>query len=372
MDVNKLFAKIGNKTVLERTLLAFDVHENVQEIVLVVGRVNFHEISSFVNNLNFKKEIKVALGGGSRQESVRLGLEEVSMEYVLIHDGARPFINCDIIDNCISVLNNFDACCVGVPITDTIKRISNDTFTGTVDRSNLFAAQTPQGFKTFFIKNAHEKAFNDGFVATDDASLIEWLGKPVKVITGNYKNIKITHKEDILLAKAFMNENNITIRTGIGYDVHKFSKVAFERNLILGGVKIPYEFGLEGHSDADVLVHAVMDAILGATALGDIGLYFPPTDNAFKDISSLVLLKKVKDIVFNAGFNIINIDSVIMAESPKLLSHVNEMRQNIAEILETNIDNVGIKATTTENLGFVGRREGIAAQCNCLVQKIKM
>ena len=216
--------------------------------------------------------------------------------------------------------------------------------------------QTPQGFRFGLLKEAFEKAMAEGFYGTDDASLVERLGHAVAIVPGEYTNIKITTPEDLTME----------MRIGTGYDVHKLVE---ERDLILGGVNIPYEKGLLGHSDADVLTHALMDALLGAAALGDIGKLFPDNDDSFKGISSIELLKRVKSALDDKGYSLGNADVTVICQKPKLAGYIDEMRKNIAQALDTDVDRISIKATTTEKLGFTGRGEGIAAEAVCILNR---
>ena len=209
---------------------------------------------------------------------------------------------------------------------------------------------------TELIKRAFEKAYTDNYYGTDDAVLVERLGKEVSIARGSYSNIKITTREDLPL----------NVRVGMGYDVHKLTE---ERKLILCGVNIPFEKGLLGHSDADVAVHALMDAMLGAAAMGDIGRHFPDTDERYKGISSIILLKKVKELIDQEGYTVGNVDITIMAQKPKLAPYIEEMRKNVAGVLKLEIGDVNVKATTTEKLGFVGREEGIAAEAVCIINR---
>ena len=244
------------------------------------------------------------------------------------------------------------AAIAAVPPKDTIRHIEE----GTLDRSRLCCVQTPQGFRMELLKKAFEKAAADGFYGTDDASLVERLGHAVAIVPGEYSNIKITTPEDLTME----------MRIGTGYDVHKLVE---ERDLILGGVTIPYEKGLLGHSDADVLTHALMDALLGAAALGDIGKLFPDNDDSFKGISSIELLRRVKSVLDDKGYSLGNADVTVICQKPKLAGYIDEMRVNIAAALETDVDRISIKATTTEKLGFTGRGEGIAAEAVCILNR---
>ena len=233
----------------------------------------------------------------------------------------------------------------------------------TLNRSRLVAAQTPQIFHRDLLVKAHEHARAEGIQATDDASLVEALGVPVVILEGSEKNRKVTTREDIPILSLYMKGKEVQ-RIGTGYDVHRLKE---GRRLVLGGVEIPFERGLDGHSDADVVIHAIMDALLGAAGLRDIGTYFPDTDQAFKDISSLVLLEKVRHLLREKCCRIVNLDVTLLAQRPKIKPYVPQMIANIAEALRIPKAAVSVKATTTEKLGFVGREEGMAAQAAAMV-----
>ena len=355
-DKNKLLIRIGKDTIVEKTLDTFERNKYVDEIIVVT---NNDEIIRKVS-----KNVAIVSGGSTRQESVYNGILNIKDDdgIVLIHDAARPYITNDVIERVIEKTYLYKACIPAVNVKDTIKMIDKEYVDATLDRSKLISVQTPQGFRLKILKEAYQLK-NIKF-ATDDASLVERLGYPVFVVEGDYNNIKLTTIEDIKHARFIEGVNDV--RIGIGYDVHRLVE---NRDLILGGVKIPYEKGLLGHSDADVLLHAIMDAILGAIGNGDIGRNFPDTDNEFKDISSLLLLEKVKLILDKEGYKINNIDAVVIAEKPKIAFFVEEMKKNIAMILNADISFINIKGTTTEKLGFEGRGEGISSQAVVTVDK---
>ena len=276
---------------------------------------------------------------------------------MLVHDGARPFVSHRVIRNVLEAAADSGAATACVPVKDSLRRLDDDGISSSgVDRSMYFSVQTPQGFRLETLKKAYQKAFAEGFYGTDDAVLAERAGYPVTLVDGEYGNIKITTREDMPM------EN----RTGTGFDVHAFAP---GRKLILGGVEIPYDRGLDGHSDADVLVHALMDALLGAAAMGDIGRHFPDTDQQYKGISSMVLLRQVGEKLAEAGYSIVNADVTVMAQAPKISPYVDEMRSNIAGTLNVDKSRINIKGTTTERLGFVGRKEGIAAEAVCSISR---
>lgn len=361
-STNKLLQSVKGKTILEHSVSAFDNIFSVTEIIIVTNKSS----KAFIDNMfSANTKVKTVLGGKERQDSVRLGLEAVTNEYVLIHDAARPLVSKEIIENCIKELHSNQAVAVCVPATDTIKECHKGFAKNTPDRKNLYITQTPQGFKTDLILNLHKKVKEENISVTDDSSVCEWAGVPVKVVPGDYKNIKVTTQNDIYLLKTYFGET--MNRIGQGYDVHILTE---NRKLILGGVEIPHNKGLLGHSDADVLLHAITDAIFGACALGDLGKHFPPSDNTYKDIDSMILLKKACELAAEKGWTVCNIDATISAQKPKLAPYIEKMRENIGKALSIDSDFVSVKATTTEKLGFEGREEGISAQAVVLMTKI--
>ena len=354
-SIPKQFFKIGGITVLEKTISPFEEIDEVDDI-LVVSREEFISKCDVLCK-PFRKVRGIIAGGSERQDSVRNALNAVECDdgLVLIHDGARPYVTKEIIIDVLKHTLESGAAVAAVPAKDTIRQV-NLGESITLDSSSLYNVQTPQGFKTELIKRAFEKAYTDNYYGTDDAVLVERLGKEVSIARGSYSNIKITTREDLPL----------NVRVGMGYDVHKLTE---ERKLILCGVNIPFEKGLLGHSDADVAVHALMDAMLGAAAMGDIGRHFPDTDERYKGISSMILLKKVKELIDQKGYTVGNVDITIMAQKPKLAPYIEEMRKNVAGVLKLEIGDVNVKATTTEKLGFVGREEGIAAEAVCIINR---
>ena len=373
--VPKQFLKIGGEPVLLKTLKAFEAAEEIDSIFIVTGEDHLDHCRDMAHNNGITKLAGVVKGGKERQDSVYNALGDVAescpdTEYVLIHDGARPFVSRAVVQNVLKGAASSGAAVACVPMKDSLRQIqrsaegersSGNTAAAegfrksrAVDRSEYFAVQTPQGFRLTELLHAYEKAMDEGWYGTDDASIAERAGIKVRIVDGDYGNIKITTKEDLPME----------YRVGTGFDVHKFEE---GRKLILGGVDIPYEKGLAGHSDADVLVHALMDALLGAAALGDIGRHFPDTDQRYKGISSLKLLEHVGILLADEGYSIGNVDVTVIAQAPKIAPHIEEMRDNIAEILKLEKSRINIKGTTTERLGFTGRKEGIAAEAVCSV-----
>lgn len=354
----KQFLKIGGKTILETTVKKFENLSIIDQIIIVTAGDYQDLCCQFFHEQINASKIHVICGGKERQDSIyqavrylqEQGAEEDAV--VLIHDGVRPYASGDLIRRVAERVVSDGAAIAAVPPKDTIRHEEE----GTLDRSRLWCVQTPQGFQFSILRDAFEKAFQDGFYGTDDAGLVERIGQRVSIVEGENTNIKITTPEDLTV------ENRI----GTGFDVHRLTE---NRKLILGGVEIPFEKGLLGHSDADVLLHALMDAMLGAAALGDIGKLFPDQDDSYKDISSLLLLERTGRAVAEAGYSLGNLDATIICQRPKLAGYIDQMRENIARVLGVPIEQVSVKATTTEKLGFTGRGEGIAAEAVCLLTR---
>jgi 2-C-methyl-D-erythritol 4-phosphate cytidylyltransferase / 2-C-methyl-D-erythritol 2,4-cyclodiphosphate synthase len=309
------------------------------------------------------------LGGATRQESVRLGLESLSArapDRVLIHDAARPFLTSDLVSRLLSALDATPAAIAAEALTDTLKRAAPDgTVADTVDRANLWRAQTPQAFRFEPILSAHRRAADAGMTDfTDDAGLAEWAGLAVKLVASSGGNMKLTTIEDMMLAERLLAPPLLEPRTGNGFDVHAFAP---GDHVWLCGLAIPHTHRLEGHSDADVGLHAITDALLGAIGDGDIGQHFPPSDPKWRGAASRLFLEDAAARVRALGGCIANVDVTLLCEAPKVGPHRTQMREAIAAILQIDVARVGVKATTTEQLGFVGRREGIAALATATV-----
>lgn len=352
----KQFLKIGGKTVLEKAVEPFEASEHVDEII-VVGSSEFLELCTGLCR-QFSKFSRAVAGGKERQDSVRNALNLVEDGYVLIHDGARPYVDMETIMRVLEAAAGTGAAVAAVPVKDTVRqtRGGDNTDSITLPRDRLYSVQTPQGFDVALIREAYAAAEAEGFLGTDDGGLAERAGHPVTIVEGSYRNIKITTQEDLPMET----------RIGTGFDVHRLTE---GRKLILCGIEIPFEKGLLGHSDADVAVHALMDAMLGAAAMGDIGRHFPDTDDAYKGISSMILLQKVRELIEQEGFRLGNADITIMAQRPKFSPYIEKMRTNIAAVLGMDAGSINVKATTTEKLGFVGRQEGIAAEAVCTINR---
>ena len=369
-NVPKQFVRIGGIPIIVRTLLKFETCSDIDEIIVVVRDCDIETVKILLDEYKITKLTRIVKGGATRQASVLNGINAASGRFVFIHDAARPFVTPEQISEVVSETHRFGAATLGVPIKDTLKTVKKDgMISETVDRENKYSIQTPQGFEIEMIRAAHREAERKGVSVTDDCALAELSGASVKVVEGSSLNIKLTTPEDIILAEGILNsEKGETeqVRVGLGYDVHRLVK---ERELILGGIKIPYELGLLGHSDADVLLHSIMDAMLGAAALGDIGTHFPDTDEKWRGADSCMLLAAVRNILKENGFSVVNIDATIIAQKPKLADFIPHMREKISEVLEISAACVSVKATTTEKLGFCGRGEGIAAEAICMIKK---
>lgn len=363
--INKQFLLLAGQPILAHTLAIFEESDYVEEIVIVCSREDRPRIEELVSQEGSKKVAAIVLGGKERQESVFAGLKAISpsIERVAVHDGARPLLTCSQLNCFLAETEKFRAALMAVPVKDTIKLVDEKgRVLETPSREFLRAVQTPQVFERKLLMEAHEKALREGYLATDDGALVEWLGHPVHVFQGPMENIKITTPEDLVFAESILGKRKKEkemIRVGIGFDVHALVE---GRPLILGGIEIPHAKGLLGHSDADVLTHALMDALLGALALGDIGQHFPDTDEAYRGISSIKLLEEVMKLIAQEGYEIGNVDCTIMAQKPKLAPYLPAIRESLSGTLKTKVENISVKATTTEKLGFVGREEGISSQ----------
>lgn len=363
-EKNKVLLNLGNKPVLGYSLEVLSAVPQVEEVIIAAAQGEEGECEAIANLYCKEKAFKVVTGGTQRMDSVYSSLmaSDTKTSHVLIHDGARPFIDSAILKRIIGA-DFQDGAIPALPLKETVKSAEGDRIKKTIPRAGLYAAQTPQMFSKQVLVAAYDKGFAEGFMATDDASLVERYGGEVKLIPGSEENIKITTPYD--WEKATERINRTMVRIGSGFDVHGFAP---DIPLVLAGEKIPYHKGLLGHSDADVVTHALMDAILGAMAAGDIGGYFPPNDPQYKDADSIKLLLYICRLMAEKNYQIINVDITIMAEKPKMAPHIQAMRNNLAQALGVAVDAVSVKATTTEKLGFVGREEGIAAQATVLLQ----
>ncbi len=359
----KQYVKLAGKTVLAHTISAFIDLPHVSKIITVIHRDDealYREAArAFGDRL-----LPPVFGGDTRQQSVLHGLRALAPlrpGFVLIHDAARPFVDSTLIARVVDGLARHEAVLPAISVTDTIKRVKDELVEETVDRANLYAAQTPQGFAFPLIQELHERAAKEKDVQfTDDVSLAEWAGVRVQRVEGRANNFKLTTPRDMEMAELILAASQqMETRTGSGFDVHPFEA---GDAVTLCGITIPFDQKLKGHSDADVAIHALTDALYGALGEGDIGHHFPPSDAQWKGADSSVFLTHATELVAQRGGKIINIDLTIICEKPKISPHQPEMRQKLSQIMKIDAHRISIKATTTEGLGFAGRGEGIAAQ----------
>ncbi|MBQ9195816.1 MAG: 2-C-methyl-D-erythritol 2,4-cyclodiphosphate synthase [Clostridia bacterium] len=358
VDINKTLLPLLGECALCRALRTLRRH--CDGIALVIRSEDETNVMRALAQSGLRADA-FAYGGADRQASVANGLTVLpsDCDIVLVHDGARGLIDDGTVRSVIESVRKYGTGVASTPVTDTIKQINAEgTVIATPVRSALRAVQTPQGFRRELLERVHREVAER---CTDDAALVEKLGIAVHLAEGNTQNIKLTTPEDLKLVEFYLSG---LPRMGHGYDAHRLAE---NRKLILGGVDIPWERGLLGHSDADVLVHAIIDALLGAAALGDIGQHFPDSDELYKGISSILLLEETRRILLREGFSILNVDATLIAQRPKLASHIPQMRRNIAEALHLELSFVSVKATTTEGMGFEGSGEGISAHAVAMV-----
>ncbi len=362
-ELPKQYQLLGGEAIIRRTLRAFLEHPEVTYVIPVIGEGHetmFHEAVAGITPL------VPVIGGRTRQESCREGIEaaaELAPDVILIHDAARPFASPALISRVIAAVDDETGAIPGLPVTDTLKRTESGLVGATVKRDQLWSVQTPQGFPYQAIRAAHKSAHDSGIdTLTDDAAVAEANGLNVRVVLGEAKNVKLTTSEDIRSAQQAQSREALSlrpdIRTGQGIDFHVFVK---GDAVILGGVRIAHTHKLKGHSDADVVLHAVTDALLGAIGESDIGVYFPPSDAQWKNADSRIFVAKAMELLRARDGIVSQIDVTILAEAPKVSPHVPEMKSVIASLCNIALDRVAIKATTTEKMGAIGRKEGIAA-----------
>ena len=352
----KQYLALRGKPILQYALKAFVDHPGIQGVRVVIHPADRRLYEEAAEGLDLLEPV---FGGETRQDSVRLGLESLvdrDPKTVLIHDGARPIINKAVIDRVIDALDQTTGAVPALPISDTLKRVDNGLISDTLDRGGLFRAQTPQGFAYRPILEAHRQL--KGQAMTDDAAIAEANGLDVTTVHGDESNLKITEQSDLERAALRLNAQRWP-RTGMGFDVHRLEP---GDGLILMGLKLPEPFCMIGHSDADVGLHAVTDALLGALAVGDIGSHFPPSDPTWKGADSTIFLNHATRLIRDAGGMIEHVDVTLICERPKIGPYRAAMVERLADLLAISQDRVSIKATTTEGLGFTGRGEGLAAQ----------
>jgi 2-C-methyl-D-erythritol 4-phosphate cytidylyltransferase/2-C-methyl-D-erythritol 2,4-cyclodiphosphate synthase len=369
-ELPKILIPLKGKTILEHTICGF-FNVNILEMIIPVSEAIRPDVEELCEKLNAPFPIRVISGGEQRQDSIWNALKDLDKEttVVAVHDAARPFFDPELIDKATPLLEKYDGAIAAVPATYTMKQIKNELVEQTLPRDTLWQINTPQVFNKDVLIAAYEKAYADKFYGTDDAMLLERMGKKITVIPDVSHNIKITSPSDLYSAERIMSKDKGVFmqRIGQGYDVHRLVK---GRKLILGGVDIPHKKGLDGHSDADVLVHAIMDAILGAAAMGDIGKHFPDTDAQYKNIDSMFLLYGIRKLMEVNSYAIQNIDATLILQVPKVAPYIDDMRKNIADKLGLELTQVSVKATTEEGLGFTGREEGVAATAIVMLNEI--
>ncbi len=366
-DPAKTMLPLAGRPMLAWSLDHLEQAEEISEVVIVVGDHTRAAVEALVADHRWPKVRTVVVGGERRQDSVLAGLRatDPTADVVAIHDGARPLAPAALFDAAVRAARADGAAIAAAPVADTLKRVVDLTVTSTVDRTGLWGAQTPQALRRDLLLDLFHRVGDRD--VTDEASLCEAMGVPVTIVPSDATNLKVTHPGDLVIAEALLHQRaggTRYPRTGIGYDVHRFAE---GRRLVLGGIDVPHTHGLEGHSDADVVLHAVSDALLGAAALGDIGQHFPPGDPRFKDADSRDLLRECVRLLDLAGWIPVNVDVTILAEAPKIGPHATAMREAIGACIGRDASAVGVKATTNEQMGFIGRREGIAAIATAMV-----
>lgn len=393
---NKVYLSLLGRPVLFWSLKALQDSAAVDWIVVVTDENSVERcVEEVVSRYGLSKVKKVVPGGATRRESVLRGLLQVpdGTELVVVHDGARPLASPELIDTVVGVAAMEGACIPAVEVVDTVKSVGDPRagaagedgsgsplppgsrpaayVLATVDRERLRLAQTPQAFKMEVLSAALKRSVEEAPV-TDDSQLVELAGMPVAVVEGCRENLKITYPSDLTVAESLLMERMGLrrapgFRVGVGYDIHRVDP---SRKLVLGGVVVAESgYGLAGHSDADVLVHALMDALLGAAGERDIGWWFPPSDPKWRDASSADMLKSVVELIWTKGYRISNVDSTVVAERPRLADYVSAMKERLAEILRLTPDEIGIKFTTNEGLDCVGTGRGIAAWAVALLER---
>lgn len=364
----KQFLELDGRSMLELSLTALATHPEVGEVIVVLPAAHLDPPPACVTR-QWPAPVRLVAGGARRQDSVANGLAAVAAdaEVVLVHDAARPFATAAVISRVIEAAARSGAAIPAAAVTDTVKlgrAADGRRWVGsTVPREDVFLAQTPQAFTRAVLGGA-VRASADATTATDEATLVERMGGQVEIVDGDAGNVKITTPEDLVAARARRSVVAPAMRVGTGYDLHR---LVSDRPLILGGVRIPFDRGLSGHSDADIVCHAVTDAVLGAAALGDIGQLFPDTAAAWKDADSIDLLRRAVARVHDAGFRIGNVDVTVIAERPKLLPHVPAMRANLAAALGIDVSAVSVKGKTNETVDSMGRGESMACHAVALL-----
>ena len=361
-EQDKTFYEIDGTPIAIKSLLTILSIKFIEKVFIVSSKDNFIKFKDFIRGKDYEEKIVIIEGSNTRSASFLKAVDHINdknihIDYLIIHDAARPYATEKIYLKGIDLLEKYDAVIPGLTPTDTVKVINEDEFvTKTLDRSKLINVQTPQFFnKKVFFENIRN--INPSEIYTDDSSLLDNTSINIKTIPGEINNIKITTKNDI--------ENNL-IYYGTGFDIHELEKGS---PLRLGGLDIDFQYKLKGHSDGDVLIHSIIDSILGAASLGDIGKFFPSTDNSLKDIDSTLMLKKVSDLITEKKFRIVNLDNTIIAQKPRMSKYIENMKSIISKILKIDIKLINIKSTTTDFIGIIGSEKAIASQSICSLKK---
>lgn len=368
--VKKQFRLVAGKPLLDWTLEAIARCAEIDGIVVVTGVADVARLKRALLGRPELKVRDVVPGGASRRESVASGLAAVGPDarWIVVHDGVRPLVSPALVSRVLAAARVHGAATAGLPVSDTVKRVEpGGRIVETVDRTTLWSVQTPQAFARALLEEAHRQGGE--LDATDDAGLVERLGRAVYVVRGSAKNVKVTTEEDLEIVASWLAEASAApgeVVCGFGFDVHR---IKAGRALVLGGVRIDCPFGLDGHSDADVLTHAIIDALFGAAALGDIGTHFPDTDPAYRGADSLELLRTARQRLVEAGCRILHVDAFVSAEAPRLKGHIPLMRTRLAEAMAIPVTRVSIKAGTGEGVGPVGRGEVIEARAVATVRR---
>lgn len=364
-EVPKQYQMLGEKSLLRRSVEAFLQHPGISGVRVVINPAHRALYDQHTEGLNLPEPVA---GGATRQESVKLGLQSLegadAPDYVLIHDAARPNVSAETIADVLDALGRGPAVIPALPVIDSLKHVEGEQVVGTIARQKLFRAQTPQSFHFRAILDAHTQC-ND-FNCTDDAAVAELAGLEVKIVTGSEHNYKITTPEDMRDAQLLLELRSET-RVGMGFDAHRFTPHAPEvtsarRTIMLCGVAVPHEMALEGHSDADAGLHAIVDALLGAMGEGDIGMHFPPSDPRWRGVNSSRFMLHAYQLLQQKRGRVVHVDVTLICEQPRVSRHRDEMRQSVARLLDIEPGRVSVKGTTTEKMGFTGRAEGLAAQ----------
>jgi len=377
-DKPKQLLMLGDRTILQRSFELVEGVEQIDEVIVALPAELASSPPAYLSSA--RKPVRIVDGGARRQDSVARAFAHVSDQatVVVIHDAARPFATADLFSRVIDAAASGGAAVAALQASDTVKETSagdrQRIVVRTLPRDTVYLAQTPQAFRREVLRAAIDRARDAGEAATDEASLAEQAGHAVRVVEGERANMKITTDHDLRISEALARGPEAAargamppLRVGVGYDLHRLEP---GRPLIIGGVRIPYETGLAGHSDADVLSHAVTDAILGAAGAGDIGQHFPDSDAAWKNANSLELLKRAADMIRSQGYAVANVDAVVIAERPKLLPYVPEMRANLARAIGTPVSSVSVKGKTNEKVDALGRNEAIAVHAVALLRGV--